>query len=206
MEARLTIWAMKNVFLALSLALVLGPAAALADTTSNAPPQRPALTQQQRQALKQTFETFGTKEKQLHQQFRSDVLSAISAHRSAIAGVIGQLAISSDPNPQTAAKQLDALMSQGEQQRVLALHQQFRTQSKALRDQMRQQLRSELPPPPNGAPPWNGQKRGEQTPPTPDAGMIVLMTLTHGDREGFMGMGMGHHGWMGPGPGGPPQP
>ncbi len=195
---------MKNVLLALSLALALGPVAVLADTNAtNAPPARPQLTQQQRQALEKTFETFRTQEEKLHEQLRTQVLNSISpAHRTTIAGIIGNLAISPNPDPQAAAKQLDTLLSQGEQQRILALHASFRTQSKSLHEQMKAQLASEMPagPKPPGHDGWGGQNQHQM--PNLDAGTLLLHVLSHS--------GMGHLGmWGHPmgmmGPGGPPR-
>lgn len=198
---------MKNVLIALSLALALGPVAALADNAT-APAGPPQLTQQQRQALHQTFETFRTQEEQLHKQFRQQIIGSLSpAHRTAIAGIIGNLAISPNPDPAMAAKQLDGLLTQGEQQRILSLHQAFKTQGRALHEQMRKQIESELPnmpKPPNGEK-WQQQREHQMQTRTLDAGTVLLHVLSH-DGMGGMEMGMGHHGmFMGPGPGGPPK-
>ncbi|HTU82160.1 MAG TPA: hypothetical protein VMF61_08530 [Candidatus Acidoferrales bacterium] len=187
---------MKYVFIALSLALAFGPVAAQADDQST-PPQ---LTQQQRQQLRQTFEQFRQQEHQLHTQLRSQILNSISpAHRQTIAGIIGSLAISPNPNPQTAARQIDGLLSQTEQQRILSLHNSYRTQERNLHEQMRAQLQKELP---AGMQRHWGQDHGMNSnhmqPPNLDAGTVLLKTLAHPD----MPM-MGPHPGMWPGgPGG----
>lgn len=192
---------MKKVLLALSLALTMIPVAALADD-SNTPGAPPALTAAQRQAMFKTFQTFHQQEEQLHQQMRTQVLASMTpAHRSAVAGVIGQLAVAPNPNPKLAAQQLDALLSQGEQQRILAAHSAFRTQSKTLHDQMRAQLKSELP----AGMPGSGHSEHANRPGMPersehatDAGTLLLKVLS----PKSMDMEMGHHMWGG----GPPPP
>src|SRR5579862_8230894 len=120
---------MRKVFLALFLALTFVPVAALADDPQ--PPAPP--TQAQREQMFKTMESFHAKSEQLHQQMRAQILGSLSlAHKQAVANIIGQLAIATNPDPRAAAKQLDAILSQGEQQRILAVHNAFRTQAKAL--------------------------------------------------------------------------
>ncbi|MBV8489978.1 MAG: hypothetical protein JO199_05545 [Candidatus Eremiobacteraeota bacterium] len=195
---------MKHAIIALSLALALAPLGALADDAGGAPPQCPVLTQQQKQQLQQTFETFRTQEEQLHKQMRAQLIGSLSpAHRNAIAGIIGNLAISANPDPALAAKQIDGLLSQGEQQRILSLHSAFRTQRHALHEQMRKQLESELPAKPKPPGDEHAGGRHEMQSRTLDAGTVVLKTLGHAGMPD-MEMGMGHHGWMGPGSEGPP--
>jgi hypothetical protein len=198
---------MKNAVLALSLAMALSPLAAMADnTTPVAPSAPPHMSQSQRQAMFKTFQAFRQKEDALHQQLRSQVLSSLSAaHRTAVAGVIGQLAISASPDPSAAAKQLDAVLSQSERQQIVAAHTAFAAKSKALHDQLRTQMRSEMPAgEPAGmhdADAMHGSARmAGHAPATFDAGTLLLMIL--GKHEGMKGM-MGHH--FGP-PGGPPAP
>ncbi|MBV8148975.1 MAG: hypothetical protein JO092_07775 [Candidatus Eremiobacteraeota bacterium] len=163
---------MKKVFLALFLALTMIPVAAFADDASpfGAPP---SLTPAQQQA----FETFRRREDELHQQFRSQVLAALSAdHRNAVANLIGQLAISSNPDPRAAISQIDSLLSQGEQQAILSAHNTFRQQAKALHEQLRSQMRGQV----HGMP-YSQNRPGMMQKPEhqPDAGEIVLHTLAH---------------------------
>jgi hypothetical protein len=188
---------MKKVFLALFLALTMIPVAAFADDYGQAAAPS-AVTPAQRQMMSTIFRSFGQREQQLQQQFRSQILSAISSeHRTAVANLIGQLAISSNPDPRAAEQQIDSLLSQSEQQAILSAHNSFRQQSKALHDQLRRQLQSETghgTPSRENAPGMMQQRQAHQ----PDAGEIVLHTLAH-----FEPMGMEHHLWGG---GPPPAP
>ena len=179
---------MNKSILALVLALGVVPVAALAQDT-NAPA---APTADQRQAMRQTFEQFAQQEKQLHQQMRSQILSSLSpVHLRAVAATIGDLAIEQNPDPQAAAKRLDQILSPGERQRILAAHSSFAQQSRQLHDQMRTQLKSEMPAGhanwmdhgPQGAMPQRTQF---------DAGTVLLMALSPRPMMGMMGMGHGH--------------
>jgi hypothetical protein len=185
---------MKNAIVALSLALTLMPVGALADDQQN-PAGAP--TQAQRQQMYQTFETFHQKEEQLHQQFRAQLLGVLSpVHRTAVANVIGQLAISSNPNEQQAAAQIDAMLSPGERQQIINAHTTFRTQSKTLHEQFREAMKSEMPDHPMGPMgehPGMGMQQN-RTEMQPDAGRIVLGVLGH------MGGDKDHHMWAGPPP------
>ena len=178
----------KNAF-ALALALGALPLAALAQD-SNAPSSP---TPDQRQAIHQTFERFAQQEEQLHQQMRWQILSTLSPiHRRAVAVTIGELAIAPNPDLQAAVKQMDAMLSPGERQRIVAAHASFAAQSRQLHEQMRTELQSEMPAgqpgfmnhgPQNGAMPEHRQL---------DAGMLLLMALTpHPPMLGMMG-------WHGP--------
>ena len=180
---------MNKSFLSLVLAVSMLPATALAQNT-NAPP---ALTDQQKQAMRATFERYGAQEQQLHQQMRYQILSALTpVHRRELASLIGSLAIDPNPDLQAAATRIDRALSSSERQRILSAHQSFKTQSQALHQQMRTEMQSELP---AGHPNWsNGSHNGpeHQQQRQLDAGMIVLMTLTP-----HPSMGPGWHG--GPG-------
>jgi hypothetical protein len=181
---------MKNVFVALSLALALIPVSALAD--DQASPGAPALSPAQRQQMFQTFRAFHQREEQLHQQFRAQLLGTLTAaHRAAVANAIGQLAVASNPDPQRAAAQLDSLLSQSEKEQILSAHNTFRTQAKALHDQMKSQMHDEMPagPPPMGHPD-GGEMHGSQM--QPDAGQILLHVLSHVGGDDHHMMGAGH--------------
>jgi hypothetical protein len=192
---------MNRSFFALALALGVLPVAAIAQD-SNAPP---SLTPDQRQAMHQTFERFAQQEEQLFQQLRWQILATLSpVHRRAVGATIGELAIAPNPDLQAAAKRLDQLLSGGEQQRILAAHEAFRTQSRQLHEQMRTELQQEMPAwhsgmthggPPDGSMPQHRQL---------DAGTLVLIALSPHPLMGMMGMG-----WHGPGmmhmEGAPPQ-
>jgi hypothetical protein len=178
---------MNKSFFALALALSVLPVTALAQNTSG-PPQ---LTDQQKQAMRATFDRYRAQEEQLHQQMRYQILAALTAvHRRELASLIGELAIEPNPDLRDAAARIDRALLSSERQRILAAHQTLETQSRQLHEQMRTELQSELP---AGYPSW----RGSGNRPMPqqsqlDAGAIVLMTLTP-----HVQMGMGWHG--GPG-------
>jgi hypothetical protein len=165
---------MNRVFFALALALGVLPVSALAQNTDG-PPQ---LTDQQKQAMRATFERYGAQEEQLHQQMRYQILSALTpAHRRELASLIGELAIEPNPDLQGAAARIDRALLSYERQRILAAHQAFETQSHQLHEQMRSDLQSELP---AGHQSWGSGPRNGPTPQQRqlDAGTIVLMTLT----------------------------
>ncbi|MFY9740063.1 MAG: hypothetical protein WAK11_13590 [Candidatus Cybelea sp.] len=133
---------MSKSFFALALALSLIPAAALAqDSTAPQPP-----TDAQRQAMHQMFQQFAQSERQLHDQLRSQILLGLTpVHRRAIAAEIGNLVISPNPDIDAAAKQIDAILSPGERQRILAAHAAYASQARQLHEQMKSQLQSEMP-------------------------------------------------------------
>ncbi len=205
---------MKKLWLALALALIAMPATALADGNDSAAAAPPAMTPAQRQAVMKTMQTFRDKEWQMHQQMRSQILAALSpGHRTAVAGVIGEMVISDNPDPAAAAKQIDGVLSPGEQQAILAAHGSYVTQTQQLMAQMHSQLQSEMP---AG---FQGHPHGTMHPPgdmTNDAGSVLMMVLAH-RMPGGMAMsdhhpGDEHHGMPGgppgdvPPPGGPPPP
>lgn len=179
---------MKKSFFALALALSVLPVTALAQDT-NAPPMP---TDQQKQAMRATFERFGAQEQQLHQQMRYRVLSALTpVHRRELASLIGALAIEPDPDFRAAATRIDRALMSSERQQILSAHQNFETQSRQLHEQMRTELQSQLP---AAHPSWNKgpMNASRRQPRQLDAGTIVLMTLTP-----HPAMGLGWHG--GPG-------
>lgn len=176
---------MKNAVVALSLALTLLPVSALAQT---APTSVRSITPAQRQAMYQQFQQFHQREEQLHQQFRAQILGTLSAdQRNQAANLIGQLAIATNPDPRTAASQLDSMLSQGQKQSILNAHNTFRSQSKALHEQMLRQMRSSMPGgPPMGEHPWmQGMQKMQEM--QPDAGMILLHVLSGGGHDMMMG-------------------
>src|SRR5579863_6973373 len=177
---------MNTKFLALALALSVIPIAAAADDDNASPQISPA----QRQAIHQTFERFAGQEEQLHLQMRAQILNALSpVHRRAVGATIGDLAIEANPDPASAAKRLDMILSPGERQRVLAAHSSFYQESRQLHDQMRSELRSEIPT--DTHPPSANHDRDNQTGHMqPDAGMVLLAVLSP---HGHM-MGMHDHG------------
>ena len=166
---------MKRSFFALALALSAIPTSALAQNT-NTSPQPP--TAEQRQAMRQSMQQFRQQEMQLHQQMRGQILAILNpAQRRAVAATIGDLAIEPNPDPVAAAKRLDAILSPGEQQRVVAAHTSLMDQSRQLHEQMRSQMQSMMPagsPGMMGHGPMAAMAANRQL----DAGTVMLMALT----------------------------
>lgn len=182
---------MKNAVVALSLALTLLPVSALAQT---APTSVRSITPAQRQAMYQQFQQFHQREEQLHQQFRAQILGMLSAdQRNQAANLIGQLAVTANPDWGAAAAQLDSMLSQGQKQSILNAHNTFRAQSKALHEQMFRQMRNSMPggPPMGEHPGWQGMEKMQQQM-QPDAGMILLHVLGGGGYEHHMMGGPPH--------------
>jgi hypothetical protein len=175
--------------MALALSLSVLPAAALAQD-ANAPA---APTDAQRQAMHQTLDQFRQQADQLHQQMRSQILASMSSvHLREVGVAIGQLAISPNPDVQTAARQIDRILSPAERQRILALHTSFGSQMRQLHEQMRSQIQSEMPAGMNHPMmdrPKNGMMHGMMS----DAGSVLLMALSP---HSMMDMMMGGHGMM----------
>jgi hypothetical protein len=170
----------------LTLAFLLAPVAGFArdapppgppTVAADAPnPQRFAAMRQDRQQMEQ-----------LHAQARTQMLAALSpAHRTALANIVGQLAVAPNPDPRAAAQQLDALLSTGEKQSILNIetqvHAQMRTMMQAARARMeasltpdqRAQMESRM---------TERQDRPHQKQ-QPDAGRALLMTAIHAGGPG----------------------
>jgi hypothetical protein len=184
---------MNKGFLALALALSLSPVAAIAQSVQ--PDAPPAMSDQQRQAMFNTFRTIHTQEETLHKTFRAQALASLTPiHRQAVAGLIGQLAISANPDKSVTAKQIDALLSGAERNQILAAHTNYLNQSKALHQQAMAQLQKYMPAggPPQGQHTHVGMD-GKGRTQINDPGEILLRALTedsHG-MHGGMGMRMG---------------
>jgi hypothetical protein len=176
---------MNKGFLALALALTLSPVAAIAQSapSGDAPP---AMTDSQRQAMFQTFKQIHTQEETLHKNFRIQVLNSITAiHRQAVGNLIGQLAISANPDKSMTARQIDVLLSPAEKNGILNAHNNYLTQSRTLHQQAMQQMQKYLPAgaPQPGAHRMNGKTHTQVT----DAGEILLRALTSEDGHGMHG-------------------
>jgi len=186
---------MSKSFFALALALSLIPAAALAQDANTS--QQP--TDAQRQQMHQMREQFDQSERQLHDQLRSQIISSLTpVHRRALAAEIGNLVLSPNPDIDAAAKQIDAILSPSERQRILQAHAGYESQSRQLHEQMKSQLQSAMP---NWHPPshdhmMNPSMQAQMR----DPGWIVLHALPPHEHDK---MGMGDHGAMGAPPPGP---
>ena len=125
--------------------------------------------------MRQTAQQFFQQEEQLHQQMRSQILSALSpVHRRAVAATIGNLAVAENPDLQAAARQLDQTLTPAEKQRILSAHETFKNQSMQLHEQMRAAMASEMP---AGHPMMAGNHTMTNMHPPTDAGSILLMAL-----------------------------
>jgi hypothetical protein len=91
---------------------------------------------------------------QIRTQARTQMLGTLTpAHRTLLANVAGQLAVTTTPNFRAAAQRLDTALSPTEKQAILAA-------DTSARNQMRTafaQMRSQMPPPPAGASPYPGR-------------------------------------------------
>lgn len=134
--------------------------------------------------------------------------SLSAAHRSAIANVVGQLAIAPTPNLALAAHQIDAILTQGEGQSILRTHAAAKAQMETIRTQMRTQFENSLTPDQRAQMEARRAEFAQQHPAgtqarlagpgSNDPGTILLHALIPGG-----GKEHGMHGGPG-GPGGPP--
>ena len=123
---------MKPATFALSLALLGAPTLASAQP---APDQQVAPGQGQRDPQRaQMMQQM----RQLHQQMRASVLGALTpANRQLLANVVGQLAISPNPDFKDAAARLDRSLSPAERNAILQADANFKTQAKTMMESMR---------------------------------------------------------------------
>lgn len=187
---------MNKGFLALILALSILPVAAIAQSapsiTSDAPP---AMTDQQRQAMFKEFKAIHDQEEALHKQYRAQVLNSLTPiHRQTVGNLIGQLAISANPDKSVTAKQIDVLLSGSERNAILGAHNNYLAQSKKLHEDAMQQMQKYFP---AGASQGMGHKmhsmNGKPHMLMNDPGEILLRTLSgdegHGMHGGMFRMG-----------------
>jgi Spy/CpxP family protein refolding chaperone len=197
----------------LTFALALTPGLAFAQTNPAPPPDGPAGMGRPRPDFAQ-MQQLRKQMMQIHQQARQQALGELSpAHRELLANVVGQLAVSPNPDREAAARTLDAALSPSEAGAILATEKSARDQSRSLMETARQQFEANLTPDQKAAmaardanrPKWQGQGPGARHEHrTPDAGRTLLeLALGHGE-----GRGPGMRGPEGPGPGmgGPPPP
>lgn len=122
----------------------------------------------------------------LHKQMRAKILGVLTpAHRNLLASLVGQLAISANPDPRAVIQKLDAALSSGEKQAILNAAQSFMTQERAFHQQMMAKFRAANPNMPSPRPMPSG---GERMHRTPDAGALLFMVAT-GERHGHRMMG-----------------
>ncbi|MGP6188776.1 MAG: hypothetical protein ACLPSH_01630 [Vulcanimicrobiaceae bacterium] len=174
----------------LSLAFLLPPAAALADDTQPPPPPPGA------SAPAGDQHAFFNRMREDHAQIakimlqaRSQMLGALTPeHRALLAKVVGQLAVSTNPDPEAAARQLDAALSPSEGKAVLAAEENAHTQMRSLMQGAREH--GARPggnmgpgrggPGGPGGPPPDGKRHEHRT---PDAGRILLRMASFAPME-----------------------
>ena len=121
----------------------------------------------------------------LHKQLRAKVLASITpAHRNLLASLVGQLAVSSNPDRRGAIAKLDAALSSREKQAVLNAFQSFRSQMRAMREAAMARMRQANPDMPSPRPMPSDMERMHRT---PDAGVLLFMLATGGPGPGMMG-------------------
>lgn len=161
----------------------MGPPPGAAAPASPSPQQIAAMQQ------------FRSRMEQIHLQAREQMLASLTpAHRAAVANVIGQSAVSANPNPDAVASQIDAILSQGEKNGVLSAESNARASSRSLMESMHAQMEANAPADVRARMQQRDASRGPDknrtAERTPDAGRSLLRLAEFG------------HGAEPPGPGG----
>lgn len=187
---------MKLKTLALLLALGTVPAFAIAQTppppavNPGGPMQTPAPQfRQMMQAHMAAMRGFQQAMEREQRATRARMLAALSAaHRLAVAHIVGTLAISSNPDPRAAAREIDAILSSQERAAVLAagraqmqaMHAQMEAMRAQMQAQMAQmhaqmgQMHGHM------MMQWHQREMGEHGHRAPDAGRMLLRSLLPG--------------------------
>jgi len=219
---------MNRLLTAISVAVLMAPGLAFAQSASPAPspmqrPQRmsrPAPDHGRTMIQRMQMMQLHLQMAQLHRQARTQTLAALSSgHRTMLETVIGQLALSDHPDRKAAAAKLDAALSASEKAAILRIHSDTMARARALEDNAHKQMLSSMPADVRAqAEQLHATMRQEMASRpkhTPDAGRLLL-GMTHQGRgmmpgmmrmrHGMMGEGMGPgmegmmgHGMMGPG-------
>lgn len=141
------------------------------------------LTPAQRREMMTNLRRFREQAERIRRTTRARMLAALSAaHRALLARLVGDLAVSSSPNPRAVAHELDAALYASERSAILAASRAQMAQMRALGDEMRAQVESTMPHPANGHGKRMWVQRGMMMRHhhTPDAGEILLRTATMG--------------------------
>ena len=193
---------MKNLTSSFVLIAALTATPAFAQQAPAPPDSPPTPSAQMMSAMRQVHDEM----RQIKLAARAQMLGSLTpAHRTQLANLLGQYAIASNPDPRVAAAQIDAFLSPGEKNAVLATQANARTRERALMQSARQQMEASAPADVKARMAARDAKRdamggpsGMRPEPTPDAGR-ALLHLAGGE-----GSGMHGHGEWGPGgPGGP---
>jgi Spy/CpxP family protein refolding chaperone len=194
---------MKSIAL-LGFALAMSPTLVAAQSSPSPDAAAPAVSHPSFAAMQQMHEQL----EQIHRQARLQMLASLTpAHRTLLASVIGQLAISANPDRQVAARSLDAALSQNEQRSVLSVATNAHTQERSLMEAARTQFEASLTPEQRAAMQERMASHEAQRPAgmalaakePADAGMMLLDLAIGAGHEGGRAFG-----FRGPGPGEPP--
>ena len=130
---------MKKFIVPVLFAGLLSPALALADQPNAAPPGM-----EKHAAI---FEQTHAKMEALHRQARVQILATLSpAHKALLAQVVGELAVSANPDPAAAARRLNAALSPGESQAIMRTANAVHTQMRSIMEAARAEAERSLPP------------------------------------------------------------
>ncbi len=89
-------------------------------------------------AMRQHFEQMRRQMQQIHTSERAQILNSLMpAHKTMLATIVGQLAVSPNPDVAGAARRLDATLSPAEKQAILNASQNARTQERTLMNNFR---------------------------------------------------------------------
>jgi hypothetical protein len=204
---------MKRIAL-VALAFVLAPVIGAAQ--QDAPPPGPppdgaaaAPNPQRMAAMRQMREQMV----QLRTQTRSQMLAALTPqHRTAIANLIGQAAISPNPDPRVVAQRIDALLTRSEAQSVVNLAASERVNARNMMESARAQYVATLTPDEQAKMKEReanmaARPRPQREQRTPDPGRELLRSmLGFGGGGGMRGGAHGYGGPGGPGAMGEPHP
>jgi Spy/CpxP family protein refolding chaperone len=95
---------------------------------------------------------------QLHTQARERILGSLTAaHRALLAQIVGNLAVSPNPDRDAAARQLDAALSPAEAQAIVATHNALKQQMQAIMENTMKQSQAILTPQQRASMPQGGQ-------------------------------------------------
>lgn len=140
-------------------------------------PQRFAAMQQMREQMRQ-----------LHRQTRTQILAALSPqHRTMVANIVGGFAVASNPDPTSAARQIDAILSPGEKQAVLNVAAAARATMRNAMEAHRAQFVASLSADQRAQMQQHLQQHEAAEAARPqmaDAGSVILKHLAHADGPG----------------------
>ena len=105
------------------------------------------LTSRQHQAMEQIMVQTHRQLEQLHSQARARILGSLTpAHRTLVAQIVGNLAVSANPDRATAVRQIDAALSPAEAQAIVTTHNALKQQVHAIMDSAHKQFQALLTP------------------------------------------------------------